>query len=295
MERRHYNDGPALNLEDVSQRPPSLSCPCWCPHSSLPPIQIVWRQRRTPRASRAGIESPETIIEVNPRFLPPEILGRHFWNMLLHSTTKAMEKHVLTEAMVRDAATCYWIPDLCEAGGDRLAVNGDRLLKLRPDPRVPFMVYAVAGRPPFRCMDDFRVDNKVYEKWKGEHPNFLGFWTGVEWDNEYITPLGDAKHAEEWAAKHGCSETALRRMQEGFDAGQGESGSRGARTARLLCCAAALLLRRSREDDLSAGRMVFRPLRFGIRRRHGRRRTTNTGAYRHQVSMFHIRGAASPV
>ena len=104
--------------------------------------------------------------------------------------------------------------DLRAAGGDRLEINGAGLLKLQPDPRVPFVVSMSAGRPPFRCMDPFRIDNTVYEQWKREHPNFLGFWTGVEWDNEYITPLTSPAGAADWARKHGCSEAAIERMQE---------------------------------------------------------------------------------
>jgi len=230
--------------------------------------------------------------EMNSRLLPPEILGRRFWNMLPGSRTKALEKHVQKEAMVRDAATCYWIPDLRAAGGDSLAVNADRLLKLKPDPRVPFVVYTSAGRPPFRAMDDFRVDKTIYEKWRNEHPNFLGFWTGVEWDNEYITPLTSPTSAAEWARKHECSETAVRRMQDVL--ARARTGREGA-VAGLRQCHAAL--RRYYFDD--PGKMIF--LRAGWCFDHyalewgagmAVSETTNTGPYRHQVSMFHVRGAA---
>jgi hypothetical protein len=130
--------------------------------------------------------------EAASRHLPPKILERRFWNVLPYTPpssprAKAMEKHILNLSMVRDAARNYWIPDLRAAGGDPLAISGAALLQLDPDPRLPFVVYTSAGRPPFRCMDDFHVDKTFYEKWKREHPNFLGFWTGVEWDNEYIT------------------------------------------------------------------------------------------------------------
>lgn len=235
--------------------------------------------------------------EVSPSLRPPLIMQRHFWNMLPYvapqsSQTKAMQKHVLQEPMVRDAARGFWIPDLRAAGDDRLAVNADKLLKLEPDPRVPFMVYTSAGRPPFRCMDEFRVDNKAYEKWKLGHPNFLGFWTGVEWDNEYVTPLADPKRAEAWAAKHGCSETAVRRMQEVL--ARARSGRDGAAKGLQECHAA---LRRYYFDD--PDKMIF--LRAGWCFDHyalewgagmAISETTNTGPYRHQVSLFNVRGAA---
>ncbi len=235
--------------------------------------------------------------EVNPAWLPPSILKRQFWNMLPPTTpnsarAKAMEKHVLKEAMVRDAATCYHIPDLQAAGDDRLAVSADKLLKLQPDPRVPFVVYTSAGRPPFRCMDDFRVDKTAYEKWKAEHPNFLGFWTGVEWDNEYVGPLCNAKHAPESARKHGCSETSIQRMQAVLAKAV---ASRDGAVEGLRECHAAL--RRYYFDDPE--RMLF--LRAGWCFDHYAlewgagmvvAETTDTGPYRHQVSMFHVRGAA---
>jgi len=235
--------------------------------------------------------------EVSPQFLPPSILKRPFWNMLSPTLPdspwgKAMEKHVLKEAMVRDAAVCYWVPDLRAAGNDPLAVNADKLLKLQPDPRVPFVVYTSAGRPPFRCMDDFRVDKKAYEEWKAEHPNFLGFWTGVEWDNEYISPLGNVQHAAEWSRKQGSSETSIRRMQTVLTRA---AASRDGAVEGLRECYAAL--RRYYFDDPE--KMLF--LRAGWCFDHYAlewgagmviQETTNTGPYRHQVSLFHVRGAA---
>lgn len=174
---------------------------------------------------------------VNPDLKPPRILGRQFWNMLPPVAAKAAEKHIQNEPMVRDAAKCYHLADLRAAGGDRLEINGAGLLKLQPDPRVPFVVSMSAGRPPFRCMDPFRIDNTVYEQWKREHPNFLGFWTGVEWDNEYITPLTSPAGAADWARKHGCSEAAIERMQEILrgPAPAGRAPSRGSASAMPRC------------------------------------------------------------
>ena len=125
--------------------------------------------------------------DVPSRLLPPKILGRSFWNMLPLSATKAMEKHISQEPMVRDAAMCYWFPDLLAAGGDRLAVNADKLLEAQARSACALRGLHVRGTAAVSGMDDFRVDKKVYEKWKQQHPNFVGFWTGVEWDNEYVT------------------------------------------------------------------------------------------------------------
>jgi hypothetical protein len=49
--------------------------------------------------------------EVNPRFLPPKILGRRFWNLLPAHQAKPTEKHILKEPMLRDAARSYSLSD----------------------------------------------------------------------------------------------------------------------------------------------------------------------------------------
>jgi hypothetical protein len=141
-------------------------------------------------------------------------------------------------------------------------------------------------------MDDFRIDKTLYEKWKREHPNFLGFWTGTEWDNEFVTPLNDSDHAADWARKHGCSETAIRRMQKVLTRAR---ASRDGAAEGLRECHAAL--RRYFFDDPE--KMLF--LRAGWCFDHYAlewgagmvvSETTNTGPYRHQVSLFGVRGAA---
>ena len=259
-------------------------------------VHLALAKDAEPTAGRGRIVAREDF-EVNPGLRLPEIAGRHFWNMLPYappqsSEAKAMQKRVMQEPMVRDAARGYWIPDLRAGGDDRLAVNADKLLKLDPDPRVPFIVYTSAGRPPFRCMDEFRVDKTAYEKWKKEHPNFLGFWTGVEWDNEYITPLTDAKRAEPWAVKHGCSETAVRRMRDVLARARTD---RNLAVEGLRDCHVAL----QRYYFSDPEKMVF--LRGGWCFDHYAlewgagmvvAETTNTGPYQHQVSLFNIRGAA---
>ena len=235
--------------------------------------------------------------EVDRSLLPPLIVQRRFWNMLTYlspqsSRGKAMEKHVLPEPMVRDAARCYFLPDLRAAGSDPLKVNGEGLLKLEPDPRLPFVVYTPAGRPPFRCLDDFQVDDKAYRAWKAAHPNFLGFWSGVEWDNEYVRTLGDAKAAEESARKQGCPETASSRRRP--LRGRAPATRGGAVQGRHDCYDG---LRRYHFDD--PDKMIF--LRAGWCFDHYAlewgagmvvAETTNTGLYRHQASLFHARGAA---
>jgi len=237
-----------------------------------------------------------TDYEVGRGLLPPKILGRRFWNLLPHvapesSRAKAMEKHVLIEPMVRDAAKMHYVSDLL-AGGNRFAVNGEKLLALKPDPRVPFQVCQSAGRPPFRLMEDFRVDKSLYEQWKRQNPNFMGFWAGAEWDNEFITPLAEEKRAEEWARKHGCSDKAVKRMQDVLARARTD---RDQAVAGLRECYGAL--RRFYFDDPE--KMIF--LRAGWCFDHyalewgaglAVLETTNTGPYRHQPSLFCVRGAA---
>lgn len=228
--------------------------------------------------------------EVNPALMPPVIMQRRFWSMLDDNGDAALKKHILKEPMVREAAKGYTIPNLDVKDGDVLRVTANKLLTLRPDPHVPFILLNQAGRPPFRCMDDFQVEKEGYLQWKRAHPNFLGFWTGVEWENEYISPLihnGDMGHARTW-----CSETALRRMQGVLTPAR---VSRDGAVEGLHACYAAL--RRYFFDD--PDKMLFirefwcvdhPTLEWGAGM--SIMETTNTGLYRHQVSMFNARGAA---
>lgn len=232
--------------------------------------------------------------EVNPKFAPPVILKRQFWNMLGDgSVSKPMEKHIAQEPMLREAARCHYLPDLRADGNDPLAVSMDRVLKMKPspDPEIPFVVYTSAGRPPFRCMDDFHPNVQAYQKWKETHPNFLGFWAGVEWDNEYVGPLTSGPRAVDFARKHHVPETAIARMQTVLAQARTD---RDAAVQGLREC--HLAIRRYYFDDPDK-LIMFRagwcldhyPLDWGA----GMvvLETTNTGPYRHQVSMFHIRGA----
>ncbi|MBU0611749.1 MAG: hypothetical protein KKI08_27985 [Armatimonadetes bacterium] len=234
---------------------------------------------------------------VSPSLAPPLIMERGFWNMLPYwspegKQNQMMAAHVLPEPMVRDAARCYFLGDLKADGDDPLAVSADRLLKLTIDPRVPFVVYTSAGRPPFRCLDDFRVDSRAYREWKQAHPNFLGFWTGVEWDNEYVGPLGNAAGRLEWLRKHKCSETSVSRAQPLLERA---AASRAGAVQGLHECHTAL--RRYYFDDPE--KMIF--LRGGWCFDHyalefggamSVSETTNTGPYRHQVSLSSARGAS---
>jgi hypothetical protein len=231
--------------------------------------------------------------QVNAGLAPPVIFGRRFWNMLSVGA-RLTPAPAGEEPMVREAAICYHVPDLRTPKGDPLAVSVDCLEKLKPapDPRVPFVVYTSAGRPPFRCLDAFQADRQGYEKWKAAHPNFLGFWTGVEWDNEYLTALNSPQRAAQEWRKKGYSETALEKMQSvvaraGVD-------RRGAVEGLHACYDG---LRRYFFDDpehmtFLRGGWCFDhyPLEWGAGLVISE--TTNTGNYRHQVSLFNVRGAA---
>ena len=232
---------------------------------------------------------------VSAGLTPPTIPGRTCWNML-SSGARTTPSPAGEEPMVRDAAICYHVADLGAAQGDPWAVNMDRMrnLKRQPDPRVPFFVYSSAGRPPFRCLGQFQVDRQDYEKWKAEHPNFLGFWAGVEWDNEYIS-LGLYKNPQQLAEmgrKLSFQETALEKTQS--IVARAREDRRDAVEGLHACYQG---LRRYYFDD--PDRMVlFRggwcfdhyPLEWGAGMVISE--TTNTGNYRHQVSTFSVRGAA---
>jgi hypothetical protein len=232
--------------------------------------------------------------DVSAELVPPMIMKRQFWNLLPDWPADQENSEVVKEAMVRDAAKVYTLGDLRAANGDPLAVNGDKLLSIDPRPDVPFMIYGLAGRPPYRCMDNFRVDNKGYEKWKKEHPNFLGIWTGVEWDNEYINMCLNANPEliELVRQNKTMSDTACDRMNS---LRTRVTADRNAAVQGLHDCYTAL--RRYYFDD--PDKMIF--LRaawcldhYALEWGAGMviMETTNTGSYRHQVSMFNARGAA---
>jgi hypothetical protein len=265
-------------------------------------------------AGRSRIVAREDF-DVSGSLAPPQILQRRFWNMLSHYA-KLREPYqliarqslpasdgnaatgldaIINEAMIREAAVRFLqdqFPDLRAAGDDPLAVNADKLRALMPDPHVPFIVGCHAGRPPFRCLDDFRVDKQGYEKWKQEHPNFLGFWTGAEWENEFIgCVLANFPGVME-EAKRVCSQTAFDRIKA---MKTWVSADRDAAVRGLHECYAGL--RRYYFDD--PDKMLF--LRaawcfdhYALEWGAGMAiyETTITGPYRHQVGLFHVRGAA---
>ncbi len=137
--------------------------------------------------------------------IPQQIMGRRFWNLLPGDwrnksdpkplpTKKALASQGRmvhsSEPMLREAARWYsrknlLVPDT----NNSLAISAARLNEAEFDPKVPFILGGGGSRPHFRCMDDFKVDDKEYKKWKKEHPNFLGFAAGDEYDSDYIGAL----------------------------------------------------------------------------------------------------------
>jgi len=252
--------------------------------------------------------------DVSDKLALPEIFQQRFWNMLpAHGKTvgpyRLLERQnlpestpkpadglegILNEPMVREAAVRYehdQFPDLRAAGDDPLAVNADRLLAIKPDPKVPFIVGCHGGRPPFRCLDDFHVDKPSYEKWKQEHPNFLGFWTGVEWENEFIGCVLAHFPGVLEATKQVSSKTAFDRIEA---MKKWVTADRDAAVRGLHECYQGL--RRYYFDD--PDKMLF--LRaawcfdhYALEWGAGMAiyETSNTGPYRHQVGLFHVRGA----
>jgi sucrose-6-phosphate hydrolase SacC (GH32 family) len=253
--------------------------------------------------------------DVSGKLAPPEIMQRRFWNMMTHyaklkdlylfwarnrlpkSDWKAATgiDAMLNEPMIRQAAVRYehdYFPDLRAEGNDSLVVNADRLRKITPDPKAPFVVGCNAGRPPFRCLDDFRVDRKDYENWKREHPNFLGFWTGTEWENEFIgCVLAEFPGVME-ATKKVSTPKAIERINA---MKKWVRADRDAAVRGLHECYKGL--RHYYFDDTD--KMLF--LRsawcfdhYALEWGAGMAiyESTITGPYRHQVGLFHVRGAA---
>ncbi len=249
--------------------------------------------------------------DVSPEWKLPVIMGRDFWNMLAHKqgkweTTAQYKNYINTEPMVSESAVRY---SLDRALGEtnnplEVGVGGLRGLEEKKGPlvtNVPFEICGIRARPPFRTMLPFRTDVSAYKRWKAQYPNFLGFEAGCEWDNEYIVFLcskdnGNIDGLQAQFKKDGYAEAdiaksiaTIRQVVE-----ESKKGRRQA-AAGLKSCYDAL--RRYCFNDDS--RMLFLrsgwcfdhyPLEWGA----GGviMETTNTGPYRHQISMFFARGAA---
>jgi len=237
-----------------------------------------------------------TDYDVSRNLAPPMISGRGFWNMLNYyspetSQGKAMVKYILPEPMVRDAVMHYRV---CLTNDtNRLFVSADNLQSIKPDPKKPFTVGCRGTRPQFLCMDDFKTDKKGYLAWKENNPNFLGFDAGSEWDNDYVTRFRrGVSNSVEDLRKAGGSETAVNRMRDII-----QEAVKDRDRALTGLHESYLALRNYHFDD--PDKMIF--LRAGWCLDHYAAEwgagllvleTTMTGPYRHQVSMFYIRGAA---
>ncbi len=252
---------------------------------------------------------PERIVarqdyDVSAKLAPPEIMGRRFWNVLgrylyLKSDNRPRELRYnpqeryaySNEAMVHDAVPCYHVRDgLLSTNDGVLLMNDAKLQNMDPDMGVPFVL---SSRPFLACQQSFQVEKKGYRKWKKEHPNFLGFMAGAEWDSDFMGYLRrDVNESVKLLRKWGMSDDVVNRMRDIFAPA---SKDRDHALAALREC--YLAARKYCFDDPE--KMLFLrggwcwdhyPLEWGSA--GAIMETTNTGPYRHQVSMFFARGAA---
>ncbi len=248
--------------------------------------------------------------ETAPDRVPPIIMGRGFWNLLGGSWRDKFEPKPLptkkspvsqakmensSEPMLREAARWYsrnnlMVPDTNHC----LAIGAARLSAAEFDPKVPFILGGGGSRPHFRCMEDFQVDAREYKQWKKEHPNFLGFAAGDEYDSDYIGALSQTNMVEYAKRLRAikCSETAIAQATNILV--NAVKGRDQALAGSYACFQAA---RRYYFDD--PDKMIFLhsawcwdhyPLEWGA----GMviLETSSTGPYRYQVAMSFARGAA---
>ncbi len=248
--------------------------------------------------------------EVNSELTPPEIMGRRFWTMLggfwrnksdpkplptKKTPVSQLKMTYSSEPMLREAARWYSRKNLLVPDTNNcLAISAARLNEAEFDPKVPFILGGGGSRPHFKCMDDFKVDDKEYKKWKKEHPNFLGFAAGDEYDSDHVGFLTQPDMAQNVARmrKMGCSETAIARATNIL-----VNSVKGRDEALAGSYAGYQAARRYYFND--PDKMIFLhsawcwdhyPLEWGA----GMviLETTSTGPYRHQVAMSFARGAA---
>ncbi len=95
-----------------------------------------------------------------------------------------------------------------------LDVSALKLRDLKIDPDRPFFISDGESRPPFRCFEEARVNKEDYARWKNENTNFIGFFCGTEWDNDY----GYLHNTNNIASvrNRGASENVLAMIQERF-------------------------------------------------------------------------------
>ncbi len=226
---------------------------------------------------------------------PPVVQGRAFWNMLDHKQRQwegipQYTKHINTEPMVYESAVRYSLGRLLGRTNDPLRVCAGSLqpadARKAPFPAdVPFLLCGIRVRPPFRTLMPFRADKAGFAAWKKRYPNFLGFEAGTEWDPEVISFLNRG------------SEEQLEGLRRQFlEDGYTEADAKAAvdRTRTLLETS-----RKGRAEAAAGLKTCFDALRgycFGDPLEWGAAgatlETTNTGPYRHQVSLAFIRGAA---
>ncbi len=269
------------------------------------------------RTGNAAVETNAIIrliarqdFDVNPMQMPPEIMGRSFWNMQgIYWRNKADPKPLPTkksavpqqrmansrEPILSEAAHYYSRKYLLMPNtNEPLIIASNRLKEGDFDPHVPFVLGGGESRPLFKCMDDFAINPKGYKLWKKAHPNFMGFMAGDEFDSDNVGFLSQTNiaKAQDRLRAMGCSETAIARA---IDILRESVKGRDEALAGLMTCIKAS--QRYYFNDPS--RTIFLhsawawdhyPLEWGA----GMviLETSSTGPYRYQVAMSFARGAA---
>ncbi len=260
----------------------------------------------------ANLLVARTDFDVSAEWNLPVVMGREFWNMLGHKsdkweTKKQYQKHINTEPMIYESAVIYSLSGKgLSATNNPLEVGVRNLLGIEDKSgplvtNVPFIVTGLSARPPFVRMMPYRPDFAAYKRWKEQHPNFMGFQAGTEWDNEYNMFLMCAddrniENVQKTFEKRGYSEADIAKSMAKLRKIVAKSKEGRRQAVEGLKASYDALRGYCFSDD---AKMLFMrggwcydhyPLEWGA----GGiiMETTNTGAYRHQVSMFFARGAA---
>lgn len=249
-----------------------------------------------------GLQVPSLIArkdyQVNAQWTPRKMMERDFWNCLpIEEANKrqVQMRDVNQEPMVKEAAKSYRVTSLSGHPYMTDTVSISAFQTVIPEKNVPFFIWSTISRPPYNCMKDFKHDTKNYEAWKKHYYNFAGFVGGSEWCNEFMEVM------------KGKPEESVNRMNKGV--------GRFTDDEVFANIKKELPQPQNKEEALEALRKCHNavmkyyfndPAKLCFMRSfcgfdHAAlewgadivwHETTNTGPYKHQISLFFVRGAA---
>jgi len=232
-----------------------------------------------------------TDYKVNEEWQPKDVMGRDFWNVLggthLRKIWLKRLKEIIKLPMVKEAALSYRIKKLtAPKSPETLTTKALESLNIKKDR--PAYIRIDFVRPPYRCIEEYSFDKKQYQTWKKNNPNAT-FFAGVEWDNEIIGGIIKNRGVKHLKRKK-ASEKLINKFKKEFPQPKNK------KEAVNLMTKCREGVKRYVFNDPGNQMFLRSAWSFDHYALEGGAdmaimETTNTGPYRHQVSMFFARGA----